>query len=155
MIGLSPFELRLTSATIGSILGRDQMSNKTVVCFSGGLDSATLLKKLINEGKTVVAVNFNYGSKHNVVERSYAKAFCQELGVDYIEIELPFIGEHFKSNLLSGAGEIPKSGYDKETMSKTVVPGRNGIFLSILAGYAESIGASEIALANHAGDHFL
>ena len=38
-------------------------------------------------------------------------------------------------------------------MSATVVPFRNGIFLSILAGLAESIGAVKIAIGIHQGDH--
>lgn len=38
-------------------------------------------------------------------------------------------------------------------MKRTVVPFRNGIMLSIAAGFAESIGAECIVLGNHFGDH--
>ena len=38
-------------------------------------------------------------------------------------------------------------------MKATVVPGRNIIFLSILAGLAWSVGAKHIALGIHQGDH--
>lgn len=38
-------------------------------------------------------------------------------------------------------------------MKQTVVPFRNGIFLAIAAGYAESLGASGLVIAAHAGDH--
>ena len=103
----------------------------------------------------VQAVNFSYGSKHNQVERQFAKDFCKNINIPYFEIDLPFIGTLFQSNLLLSGGEIPSFGYDKKTMSQTVVPGRNGIFLSILAGYAESVGAEAIAIANHSGDHYL
>jgi 7-cyano-7-deazaguanine synthase len=38
-------------------------------------------------------------------------------------------------------------------MKQTVVPFRNGIMLSIAAGYAESIGANGLVIAAHSGDH--
>ena len=38
-------------------------------------------------------------------------------------------------------------------MKKTVVPFRNGIFLSMGTGFAESLGADAVAIAAHAGDH--
>jgi 7-cyano-7-deazaguanine synthase len=38
-------------------------------------------------------------------------------------------------------------------MALTVVPARNILFISIMAGYAWSIGARIIALGVHAGDH--
>ena len=50
-------------------------------------------------------------------------------------------------------GEIPEGHYNDATMSQTVVPGRNLMFASILAGYAESIGFNRIALGVHKGDH--
>ena len=38
-------------------------------------------------------------------------------------------------------------------MKQTVVPFRNGIMLSIAAGFAESLEASGLVIAAHAGDH--
>ena len=38
-------------------------------------------------------------------------------------------------------------------MRRTVVPFRNGIMLSIAAGFAESVGATSLVIAAHAGDH--
>jgi 7-cyano-7-deazaguanine synthase len=38
-------------------------------------------------------------------------------------------------------------------MKKTVVPFRNGIMLAIAAGFAESICATGLVIAAHAGDH--
>ena len=39
------------------------MSKDVVLILSGGLDSSTLLYKLLNEGNKVTALSFNYGQK--------------------------------------------------------------------------------------------
>ena len=38
-------------------------------------------------------------------------------------------------------------------MKSTVVPFRNGILLSVAAGFAESVGAEGLVIAAHSGDH--
>jgi 7-cyano-7-deazaguanine synthase len=58
-----------------------------------------------------------------------------------------------KSHLLKTGGEIPEGHYEAASMTKTVVPGRNSIFISILAGICESMGGGVVGLAVHAGDH--
>lgn len=68
-------------------------------------------------------------------------------------VNLDFIRDLFKSNLLKDQGEIPEGHYNDSNMSLTVVPGRNSIFITIMAGYAESVDADTVALGVHAGDH--
>lgn len=121
---------------------------------SGGMDSATLLGVLKDhyKYKHIYCLGFNYGSKHNKYEIECAKALTKHYNVEYNLIEMPFINQLFKSNLLQTGGDIPEGHYNDETMSKTVVPGRNIIFASILAGYAWSKGASDVALGVHLGD---
>jgi 7-cyano-7-deazaguanine synthase len=63
------------------------------------------------------------------------------------------MGRLFKSDLLRSGGDIPEGHYAEESMKKTVVPFRNGIMLSIAAGFAESIGADAVTIAAHSGDH--
>jgi len=126
--------------------------NKAVIIYSGGLDSTVLLTKCKREFDEVVALNFNYGSKHNKKERAAAYNICNKLDVELIEVNLPFINELFKSDLLQSGGTIPEGHYEDSTMKSTVVPYRNGIMLSIAVGYAESIGAERVLLASHKGD---
>lgn len=122
-----------------------------IIAYSGGLDSTVLLYKYSKNIK--LAVSFNYGSKHNEQEISYAKYNCDKLSIPHLVIHLNFIGEYFKSNLLKSGGDIPKASYDTDNMKSTVVPFRNGIMLSILAGLAESHNLQKILIANHSGDH--
>ncbi len=122
-----------------------------LLVLSGGMDSTTMLYDY--RDKIAAAVNFSYGSNHNARERECARLHCARLGVEFIEIDLDFMGRYFESSLLRGADAIPDGHYADENMRSTVVPFRNGIMLSIAAGLAESRGLTEVMLANHGGDH--
>lgn len=130
--------------------------SKYLVVLSGGLDSTTCLAKTIHDHgvESVGTVTFDYGSKHNAIENAAAATIAVEYGVKHgLFIQLPFISEHFKSNLLASGGDIPEGHYEDETMKQTVVPFRNGIMLSIAAGLAASHGYTHLVLGSHLGDH--
>lgn len=131
------------------------MEQKKVVVYSGGLDSTVLLHDAVEEyGKNnVVAITFDYGSKHNAKEIECALWQAKELGLKHIIFHLESIGEHFKSTLLKDGGKIPYGHYAAENMKDTVVPLRNGIMLMIASGYADSINADKVMIASHSGDH--
>jgi 7-cyano-7-deazaguanine synthase len=126
---------------------------KVVVLVSGGMDSVAALYDAHREHQVVVALSFDYGSKHNHREIPFAAWHCQKLGVPHRVIALGFMGELFKSDLLKPGGAIPDGHYEEQSMKQTVVPFRNGILLSIAGGYAESIEAQGLVIAAHAGDH--
>ncbi len=128
------------------------MMEKTVVTFSGGLDSTTLLF-WASKQFDVTALTFDYGSKHNKRELAASKEITNRLKIPHVVVKLPFLNQFFKSNLLRSGGEIPEGHYQDSTMRSTVVPFRNGIILSIAVGYAESIDAKTVLYAAHAGDH--
>lgn len=130
-------------------------NKKALVVFSGGLDSTVLLYKCVklNKYREVNAVTFSYGSKHNYEEAKRAEKTANILGVKWQKIEMDFIGQIFKSNLLQNGGDIPEGHYSEAIMKKTVVPFRNGIMLAIAAGLAESNELDLIVLGNHHGDH--
>lgn len=133
------------------------MSNNAVVIgVSGGMDSATVLGYYATRGYKVYPLFFSYGSKHNKWELISAKKLTEYYCTEELKIvDLSFIGKLFKSNLLQDQGEIPEGHYEAENMSLTVVPGRNSIFISIMAGYAESVGANVVAVGTHQGDHLI
>ncbi|MEA3213686.1 MAG: 7-cyano-7-deazaguanine synthase [Chthoniobacter sp.] len=124
-----------------------------VVLLSGGMDSVTALYEAGAQSVVVGAISFHYGSKHNDREIPFAAHHAQQLGVPHQVIRLDFVGELFASDLLQKGGAIPQGHYEAQNMKKTVVPFRNGIMLSIAAGFAESQAAQGLVIAAHAGDH--
>lgn len=129
------------------------MPKKVVVLVSGGMDSVAALYEAREHHHVVTALSFEYGSKHNSKEIPFAAFHCAQFGISHRVIPLDFIGELFKSDLLKSGRAIPDGHYEEQTMRQTVVPFRNGIMLSIAAGFAESIGAEALVIAAHAGDH--
>lgn len=125
------------------------------VLLSGGLDSTTALHWAHRRHRVVCALSFDYGSNHAARELACARWQAESLGIPYREIDLRSISAHLQSALLSGAEAIPTADYDEDNLKQTVVPFRNGIFLSIAAGIAESNGAEGIVIAAHNGDHAL
>lgn len=131
--------------------------NRIIVSFSGGMDSATLLALALDKvGRgNVMAVGFMYPSKHNPLEREAAAKFAAEMGVPYACVDVSSSFALSKSALLTTGGPIPEGHYEAESMRQTVVPGRNLIFLSVLAAVAESRGYDEVWIGAHAGDHLI
>ncbi len=117
------------------------------------MDSVTALYHAHAAGSVSVAVSFDYGSKHNARELSYARWHCDALGIRHEVIHLDFFTRIFQSSLLQGGAAIPDGHYAEENMKQTVVPFRNGIMLAIAAGIAENEGAGRLVIAAHAGDH--
>ena len=127
------------------------MTRDSLLVLSGGMDSTTMLHEYA--GRIALAVTFNYGSNHNAREIECARYNCGQLGIELVEVAMPFVGELFESSLLSGADAIPEGDYDDDNMRSTVVPFRNGIMLAVAAGLAESRGLHTLMLelAVHSG----
>lgn len=129
------------------------MNKSVILGLSGGLDSATLCAYYLDKGYQVLPVSFLYGSKHNIYEMTAAKELERHYSLHIQDVNLGFIGELFKSDLLKSGGEVPDGYYTDSNMSKTVVPARNVIFISVMMGYAWSVDAAIVALGVHSGDH--
>lgn len=128
---------------------------KAIVSLSGGLDSAVVLAYARAQGFDTQAVGFCYGSKHNQYENKAALGLAAYYQVRYRLIDLTIPLGNLNSNLLMKGGAIPEGHYQEESMKQTVVPGRNIVFLAVLAAIAESEGADRIFIGVHAGDHCL
>ena len=127
-----------------------------VILLSGGLDSTVLLYSLVDKYRCW-PLTISYGQRHNkeiIAARNVCEARDHNLLLRWKYVDLSNLRTLLPS-ALTGKGEIPHGHYEAESMKATVVPGRNLIFLSVAAGYAESLGASCVAYAAHSGDHHI
>ena len=129
---------------------------------SGGMDSTSVLIRLINEGYKIDCLSFNYGQKHVIeIEKAIENiAYLSRKGyqIKHQIIDLTSAMSIFHSSLTNEEIIVPEGHYEETQMKSTVVPNRNAIFSSIIYGYALSILAKEdvnvkIALGVHSGDH--
>ena len=126
---------------------------KTLVIYSGGLDSTVLLYDLQRAGHELNALSVNYGQRHGC-ELTYAAAICSGLDIAYKVADLSSIQSLLAgSSLTSPEIKVAEGHYAEENMKTTVVPNRNMILLALATGHALSIGAQQVAYAAHSGDH--
>ncbi|MEE9170558.1 MAG: 7-cyano-7-deazaguanine synthase QueC [bacterium] len=127
-----------------------------LVILSGGIDSTTILAKVIDEyGKDHVgAINFFYGQKH-AKEMGAAKRIAGHYGVGFLQMDLRGVFDCIEGNALTDPDNVamPEGHYSDPSMRQTVVPFRNLVFISSAAAYAGSIGAKSLYMGVHAGDH--
>lgn len=132
------------------------MIKKAIAIVSGGMDSVTMLYRLLfKEYYDVEAITFNYGQRHKREIIAAAK-ICDRLGVPQKIVDISNLQSLLSgSSLTDSSVDVPHGYYAEENMRKTVVPNRNMIMLSIAAGYAVSQKADVLATAIHAGDHYI
>lgn len=131
------------------------MDKKTVVVVSGGMDSVTLLHRVIENQSpnNVKVISFDYGQIHKK-ELGMAAWQCEQLGVEHTIVDITNLNKLLPS-ALTGTEEVPQGHYESESMKKTVVPFRNSIMSTIALGYAAGIGFNRIALGVHDGDRIV
>ena len=138
------------------------MKKPAVLSLSGGMDSSTVLLRLLTDGYEVTCLSFDYGQKHRVeLERAQQLVnFLNDSGqkVKYGVINLDGLAPMLNSALVEGGDEVPEGHYEQENMKETVVPNRNKIFSSIIQAVALSVANEKetkvnIAMGIHAGDH--
>ncbi len=125
---------------------------KAVVLFSAGMDSTVNLFAAQAQAQVVLALTFDYGQRAAHKEISCAKRICEKLHVPHQTVELPFIKSFGKSSLIDSNQSVPTGSQisldDHQTSAETAksvwVANRNGIFLNVAAGFAESLGADWI-----------
>jgi len=128
--------------------------NLAILILSGGMDSTTLLYKIIDEGKKVRAISIDYGQKHSKELKMAAKT-CEMLRVPHKVVDLSVLKDagFFAKSSLTSEIEVPEGHYEEESMKSTVVPNRNMIMLSLAIGYAITHNAKSVYYGAHSGDH--
>ncbi|HUI40183.1 MAG TPA: 7-cyano-7-deazaguanine synthase QueC [Methanothrix sp.] len=124
---------------------------KAVLILSGGVDSTTLLYKMLNEGYQVQALTFNYAQRHRK-EIDCARWIADRLSVPHRVLDLRSVFEALGDSALLGGKDVPKCHYTEEAAKQTIVPNRNMIFLSVASGYAEAREIPEVFYAAHRND---
>ncbi|ATJ82980.1 7-cyano-7-deazaguanine synthase QueC [Halomonas beimenensis] len=127
----------------------------TVVIYSGGMDSYTVLHRALREGREVHALSFDYGQRH-ARELEVARRVCRELGVPHQVVDITAIHGLIDASALTDASrELPDADYAEDNLQDTVVPNRNMILLSLAIAKAVNIGADRVDYGAHGGDHVL
>lgn len=126
---------------------------KAIILFSGGLDSTTVLAIAQRAGFACHCLSFSYGQKQSIeVERAKDNANRMHAAAHLIlNLDLGLIG----GSALTSDLPVPKNrGIEEmtESIPVTYVPGRNTIFLSYGAAWAEVIGARDIFIGVNAVD---
>jgi 7-cyano-7-deazaguanine synthase len=126
--------------------------SRAVVLLSGGLDSATAAAWAMATGFDVSTMSVDYGQRHRL-ELDAARSVAQHLGVSdhrVVAVDLRAIG----GSALTDEVAVPK---DREALAGevpvTYVPARNTVFLALLTGFAEVIGATDLVIGANAQDY--
>lgn len=126
---------------------------KAVILLSGGLDSTTVLAIAQARGYQCHCLSFAYGQRQEI-ELSRAREIAARAGAAHLvlNLDLAKIG----GSALTTAQAVPKHRSVAEMGEKipaTYVPGRNIIFLSHAAAWAEVLGAGDIFIGVNALDY--
>jgi len=112
------------------------VSKSIVMLYSGGADSALMLRLAQMSGRQPHCILIDYGQKH-IEELDFAKAQLNAEGVTYQEIKIDNL------NVDSGlTGSLDEARWDN--VHEMNVPGRNTIFIGLAISVAENMGIDEV-----------
>ena len=128
---------------------------KGAVLLSGGLDSCVIAAEALEKGYELSAITFSYGQRHDK-EILSARKIKHALEIEeWKVVELQFLKNLYsesKSTLLTGeVSEHIELGEGE--VANSYVPLRNTMFLSIAAGFAETIEADNIFIGANFVDY--
>ena len=122
-----------------------------VVLLSGGLDSATVLAIVRNQGHETYALSFDYGQRHKI-EIDAARKIANSLGAREHKV-VKIDRSLFAGSALTDDIEVPKNREIASDIPVTYVPARNTIFLAHALAWAETIPAAHIFIGANAIDY--
>ena len=111
----------------------ENTNKQAVLSLSGGMDSSTVLLRLLADGYEVTALSFDYGQKHKV-ELERAQSLVDYLNssrigtlptgdltlnfpkINYGTIKLDGLAPMLNSALVEGGNEVPEGHYENENM---------------------------------------
>lgn len=124
---------------------------KSLIIYSGGLDSTVCLYLAKSQKEIVEAISFYYHQKHKI-ELVKAKQITKSLNIPHNVIKLP--AEIFTSSALVNENlKVPEFKKNNNKIPITYVPARNLLFLSFALSYAESKNFQKIYIGVNALDY--
>ncbi len=126
-----------------------------VVCLSAGLDSTVnLAVACARKGGVRLAITFDYGQRAARREAARAKALAKRYKVDWKLVRLPWLKDITRTALVNRRRALPSLAVGllgdrrraRRSAAAVWVPNRNGVFLNISAGFAESLGCREVVI---------
>lgn len=127
---------------------------EAVVLVSGGMDSAVVLAKVVEEFDDVLALSISYGQKHRK-ESNHAFLLAEHYEIEFRQVKIPNIFGQ-ESTIMDGGPANPRCSYDElskaEGPSPTYVPFRNANFLSVATTVALVEEASWVYAGMHSED---
>lgn len=122
---------------------------KSVVLLSSGLDSTVNLYEAKKAGEVLLALTFDYGQRAAEKEILKSKILAEALNVPHKVVDLKFFQDFGHSSLTDKTQRLPLNDdvsiddlkVSEKTAKSVWVPNRNGIFLNIAAGFAETLKA--------------
>ena len=122
-----------------------------VALVSGGLDSLVVAAMARAAGWRFFALTIDYNQRHRI-ELQAAARVAAALAAER-HVVLPLDLSTFGGSALTDTGlAVPKTGVGAG-IPITYVPARNTIFLSLCLGWAEAVGARDIAIGVNALDY--
>jgi len=113
-------------------------AERSLVLFSGGVDSSTLLAREVKEGFTVVPVHIDYGQRGARMERLSCEAQAKARGLTLETLDASSLGEGFRQRARKDR-DVP-------------FPHRNLVILAIALSYAHERLCTRICLSINRDD---
>lgn len=111
-------------------------TKQVVMLYSGGADSALMVRLAMMSGRKPYCLLIDYGQKH-IAELDFAKTQLRELGLGYQVVSIKNLG--VDSGL---TGSLNEQRW--ENVHAMNVPGRNTIFIGLAISVAENMGIDEV-----------
>jgi len=114
---------------------------KSVILFSGGIDSTTALAWAKARSADTHALTFDYGQRHNVEVR-LARWTAKRMGVlqTVLRLDLAGFGGSALTNPSAALPRYRKPSDIRRGPPSTYVPFRNGVLIALAASFAEARG---------------
>ncbi len=119
----------------------EKAKEAALVLFSGGQDSTTCLYWAKKQFRSVEAIGFRYGQKHEV-ELRQATLIAEKAGVPFRIMDLS--GLLHGSALLEHDKDVSAEHELNQSLPASFVPGRNAVFLTVACSYAYTRNISDL-----------